>query len=101
MPTNVRLKPEKSNLVFISWAQNCSRSDSLAMRLDGKSVMIYSPFWGSNYLTVIFKYLSQSLKTLQTLFRYKPRIVMVMTPPVVACASVWLYAKLTGAQYAI
>jgi glycosyltransferase involved in cell wall biosynthesis len=24
-----------------------------------------------------------------------------MTPPVVACASVWLYAKLTGAQYAI
>src|SRR5262249_7896616 len=85
----------------ISWAENCSRSDSIAKRLGGQSYLIYSPFWGSRYSTVAFKYLSQSLKTLKVLFRERPRTVLVMTPPVIACISVWIYSKLTGAQYAI
>lgn len=63
--------------------------------------MVYSPFWGSRYLTVVFKYFSQSVKTLKILFQYRPQIVLIMTPPVIACVPVWLYAKLTGAQYAI
>jgi glycosyltransferase involved in cell wall biosynthesis len=88
-------------LVFISWAEDCSRSDSLAKKLDGVSVMVYSPFWGSRYSTILIKYLSQSLKTLRVLFRYRPRAVFVMTPPVVACAAVWLYTKIARARYAI
>jgi glycosyltransferase involved in cell wall biosynthesis len=91
----------KTDLLFISWSQNCSRSDSIAERLGGKSFMIYSPVWGSRYSTVVFKYLSQTIKTLKILFRYRPRTVLVMTPPVIACVPVWLYAKLTGAQYGI
>jgi len=88
-------------LLFISWAENCSRSDSIARRLGGISVMVYSPFWGSRYSTVLLKYLSQTWKTLRILFRHKPKTVIVMTPPVIACIGVWLYAKLTRTQYAI
>src|SRR5690348_14287844 len=91
----------KRRLVFITWAEDCARSDSIAKRLGGRSHLVYSPFWGSRYATAPFKYLSQSIKTLRILFRERPRIVLVMTPPVIACIPVWIYAKLTGAQYAI
>ena len=63
--------------------------------------MVYSPFWGSRYSTVVFKYLSQSFKTLKALFTHRPRVVLVMTPPVVACIPTWIYTKLTRAQYII
>jgi hypothetical protein len=63
--------------------------------------MIYSPFWGSRYLTIIFKYLVQSIQTFWVLFQRRPRTVLVMTPPVVACIPVWLYTRIMGAQYAI
>ncbi len=88
-------------LLFISWAENCSRSDSIARRLGGESVMIYSSWWGSRYSTIVFKYLSQTWRTLRVLFQRRPATVVVMTPPVIACLAVWIYAKLTGAQYAI
>jgi glycosyltransferase involved in cell wall biosynthesis len=90
-----------SGVLFISWAPYCSRSDGIAKRLGGKSWMIYSPEYGSNYITVIFKYLAQSWKTLRLLFRERPGAVFVMTPPVIACFPVWLYAVLTGAVYMI
>jgi glycosyltransferase involved in cell wall biosynthesis len=97
----VKATLEKKKLVFVSWAESCSRSDSIARRLGGVSFMIYSPFWGSRYSTVVFKYLSQILKTLRLLFRCRPDVVFVMTPPVIACIPVWLFARFTGAQYII
>jgi glycosyltransferase involved in cell wall biosynthesis len=63
--------------------------------------MVYSPFWGSNYFTVIFKYLAQTLKTLWILFRDKPRVIFVMTPPVIACFPAWLYTRFTRSCYLI
>jgi len=63
--------------------------------------MVYSPFWRSHWATVGFKYLSQTVKTLVLLFRWRPSVVFVMTPPVVACFAVWFYAKLAGAKYVI
>lgn len=63
--------------------------------------MIYAPRWGSHYLTVLFKYFDQSWKTLRTLFRERPKVVFVMTPPVIACIPVWIYATLTKARYVI
>jgi glycosyltransferase involved in cell wall biosynthesis len=63
--------------------------------------MIYCPFWGSRYSTILFKYVSQTFKTLRLLFREKPAVVFVMTPPVIACLAVWLYAKCSGASYVI
>lgn len=91
----------KSNFVFISWATHCSRSDTIARRLGGASFMVYSPLWGSRYSTIVLKYLSQTVKTLRILFRERPRVAFVMTPPVTACFAVWLYAKLTKASYGI
>jgi glycosyltransferase involved in cell wall biosynthesis len=63
--------------------------------------MIYSPFWGSRYSTVVFKYLSQAIKTMSLLFRERPGVVFVMTPPVAACFPVWLYSRLTGSAFII
>jgi glycosyltransferase involved in cell wall biosynthesis len=88
-------------MIFISWAEDCSRSDGLAKQMGGESYMIYSPFWGSNPYTIVFKYISQSLKTAWVLLKTRPPVIFVMTPPVIACCVVWLYAKLTGARYVI
>jgi glycosyltransferase involved in cell wall biosynthesis len=87
--------------VFISWAPFCSRSDSIAARLGGRSYMVYSPAFGSHYATVALKYLSQLVKTLRILFRERPSVVFVMTPPVSACVAAWLYAKVMRAAYVI
>jgi glycosyltransferase involved in cell wall biosynthesis len=88
-------------MVFISWAPFCSRSDGIAARLGGKSFMVYSPVFGSRYLTIAFKYLSQTIKTLRILFRERPAAVFVMTPPVAACLAVWIYARLSATQFVI
>jgi hypothetical protein len=90
-----------ARLIFISWAPFCSRSDSIAALLGGRSYMVYSAHYGSRYLLVGFKYLSQMIKTLRVLWRERPSVVYVMTPPVVACLPVWLYARLTGAAIVI
>ena len=88
-------------LLFVSWAPFCSRSDSIARELGGESVMVYHGLWGSHYATVAFKYLTQTLATLFILLRRRPRRVIVMSPPAIACLPVWLYAKLFGAEYII
>ena len=88
-------------MLFISWAPFCSRSDNIARHLGGKSFMVYSPRFGSNYLTVPFKYLSQTFKTLRILFRERPAAVFVMTPPVFASFPAWIYSRITGAPFLI
>lgn len=92
---------DAAEVVFVSWAQDCSRSDGIARGLGGPSFMIYSPRWGSRYATILFKYLSQSTKTLSLLWRLRPRVVFVMTPPVFACLPVWLYALLRRGVFVI
>lgn len=92
---------ERKGIVFISWAPFCSRSDSIARRLGGQSYMVYSPAYGSHYVTVPFKYLSQTIKTLRILIRQRPAAVFVMTPPVAACLPAWIYSRLTGALFVI
>src|SRR5438132_1547129 len=92
---------DRKGMVFISWAPFCSRSDSIAARLDGQSYMVYSPAYGSHFVTVPFKYLSQTVKTLRILFRERPAFVFVMTPPIFACLPAWLYCALTGASFVI
>ena len=64
------------SLVFISWASNCSRSDNIARELGGKSYMVYHPIWGSNFFTIAFKYLTQSIETFWILLRDRPRRVL-------------------------
>jgi glycosyltransferase involved in cell wall biosynthesis len=52
-------------------------------------------------LAAPFKYAYQALATLRLLFRERPRIVFVQSPPSLAVLFVYLYCRLTGARYLI
>lgn len=103
--TNARAKDgaaagaRASKLLFISWAANCSRSDALAKLLGGDSKMIYAERLGSRAATVWLKYLLQMWWTWRLLRREKPRMVMVMVPPVFICVPAYLYCVFHRAGY--
>jgi len=88
-------------ITFISWAEHCSRSDNIARELDGSSYMVYWRRLGSHPLTVLFKYLGQTIRTWAILLRERPTAVFVMSPPVVAVLAVFLYSKLARVSYVI
>jgi len=88
-------------LLFISWAPHCSRSDSIAKHLGGPSFMVYAGYLGSNVFTAPLKYLFQAIHTFWILIRWRPEVVLVMSPPIIACFPVYFYSKLFGARYAI
>jgi len=87
-------------IIFVSWAENCSRSDHLARLLGGKSYMIYAGWLGSRAATIWLKYLIQSWQTLKLLWREKPQVVLVMVPPIFAVLPVYFYCKITGSRFA-
>src|SRR5688572_18970893 len=91
---NQRAGSDPRRLVFISWAPYCSRSDNIARELGGVSYMVYFPFFGSTYWTIVFKYFCQAIETLFLLLRDRPRCVICMSPPVIALIPVWLYCTL-------
>ena len=92
-------KSNANRVLFISWAPFCSRSDNIARELGGRSLMIYHSFWGSNYVTVLLKYFTQTCSTLALLLSERPRVVFVMTPPVIACIPVMLYCAIFRARW--
>lgn len=87
--------------IFISWQPYCSRSDNFAREFNGRSYTIYFEFFGSNYLTIMFKYIFQAITTLIILFRDMPDVVFVMSPPVFASIPVFFYCVLFGKKYII
>ena len=89
----------KSKILFISWAENCSRSDTIAKLLGGNSKMVYAGSLGSHYTTVWLKYLVQSWRTWKLLQQERPRVVMVMVPPIFVCIPVYIYTKLFKAGF--
>jgi len=91
---NQQAAGDPRRLVFISWAPYCSRSDNIARELGGVSYMVYFPFFGSTYWTILFKYFCQAVETLFLLFRDRPRCVICMSPPVIALIPVWFYCTL-------
>ncbi len=88
-------------ICYISWAENCSRSDHTARELGGSSHMIYMPGLGSHAATIIFKYCGQFFMTLRTLLREKPGAVFIMSPPVFAVLPAWIYKIFTGVPFVI
>jgi len=92
---------QKNNILYISWQPYCSRSDNTARELGGTSFLVYYEFFGSNYFTILFKYIFQSIKTLFILFREKPDVVFVMSPPLFAGVGVYFYCKLFHKQFVI
>ena len=63
--------------------------------------MVYSPRWGRSKVSLPFRWISQVIKTLALLYRERPAVVFVMTPPVVACLPIFLYARLARISYVI
>lgn len=88
-------------IIYISWAENCSRSDHTARELGGKSYMIYWGKLGSNPITIWLKYIGQSFSTLCLLFREQPAAVFIMSPPVFAVLPVYFYAMLKRIPFVI
>jgi glycosyltransferase involved in cell wall biosynthesis len=80
-------------LTFISWADNCSRSDHTARELGGRSFMVYAPALGSHPATIWLKYLVQWYRTSRLLRREKPDTVFVMSPPLFAALPALWYAR--------
>ncbi|MFQ5632643.1 MAG: glycosyltransferase [bacterium] len=91
----------KPKITYISWAENCSRSDNTARELGGKSYMIYLEKLGSHPLTIWLKYIGQSFSTLRLLFREKTDVAFVMSPPVIAVLPVYFYALLKHKKFVI
>lgn len=87
--------------VFISWAPHCSRSDNIAREFGAPSYMVYNDRWGSRPLTIIFKYLWQMIETFKVLNREKAEVAFVMTPPVFAGLSLYLYSWFRPLQYVV
>jgi glycosyltransferase involved in cell wall biosynthesis len=81
-------------VTYISWAPHCSRSDTTARELEGKSHMVYLGQLGSRPSTIWLKYLGQAIRTWRILLREKPEAVFVMTPPFVAGLVVVPYCAL-------
>ena len=88
-------------IIYISWAENCSRSDHTARELGGKSFMVYLPNLGSKPSTIIFKYIGQFFMTMRIILREKPDAIFVMSPPIFAVLPAWLYKVFTGTPFVI
>jgi glycosyltransferase involved in cell wall biosynthesis len=88
-------------VTYISWAPHCTRSDYTAQSLGGTSHMVYWAGLGSHPATVWLKYIGQSVDTLRVLFRERPDVAFVMSPPPIAIAPVYLYCLLSGAGFVV
>ncbi|MCA9731237.1 MAG: hypothetical protein H6696_01690 [Deferribacteres bacterium] len=88
-------------ICYISWAENCSRSDHTARELGGVSHMIYLPKLGSKPSTIILKYIGQFVMSLRIIVREKPDAVFVMSPPIFAVLPAWFYKIFTGTPFVI
>jgi glycosyltransferase involved in cell wall biosynthesis len=83
---------------FITWYPSCRRSDALANALGGVSHLIhYLAF--KQPLCAPLKYVLQSVATWRLLWRDRPGLILVASPPVFAVLIVWCYARLCNIPY--
>ncbi len=88
------------NASFVTWYPSCRRSDTIAAELGGRSHLIhYLRFKQPIYAPA--KYVLQTIATFRRLFKDRPELVLVASPPVFAVMAVWTYGKLTGTPYII
>lgn len=97
----IQLESPARRLMYISWAESCSRSDHTARELGGESHMVYLPFLGSHPLTILPKYIGQFLITSWLLLRHRPHAVVIMSPPIFAAFAPLIYHWLTGRPFAL
>lgn len=84
----------------ISWAPYSRMSSTFSKELGAKLFCVhYLRFQSPPHAPI--KYLLQAARTLQILFRERPKAVHVQTPPFVGGLVVDLYCRLTGAKYVL
>ena len=94
-------EPSRLRVSYISWAPHCSRSDFTARELGGTSHMVYWGWLGSHPATILLKYVGQTLSTWRVLFRERPDVVFVMSPPPVAALAVYIYCLVRGGRFVV
>ncbi len=91
----------REKILYLSWAQSCSRSDHTARELGGQSYMVYLPVFGSHPLTILPKYIGQFFMSAWLLLKHRPHAVIVMSPPVVAVFAAAIYQFITRRPFAM
>lgn len=90
LPTNARQ-------LFIVWAPYGRRSELLARELRAALYFVhYLTYQKPLYAPP--KYVLQSIRTLQILFKERPAVTFVQSPPFVCGLVVYLYCRLSGAR---
>ena len=88
----------KDSWLVVAWAPVSRRSQMFARELDGKLYCIhYLRFQSLPYAPL--KYILQTVRTWQVLFKERPRAVHVQNPPFVCGLVVYLYCLVAGARF--
>jgi len=91
----------KSNTVpwaFIAWAPHSRRSEVFAKAFQGKLHCIHY-LHSHKPLYAPVKYVLQALRTLQVLFKERPKVIHVQNPPVICGLVVSFYCSVTDAKF--
>lgn len=90
----------ESSWLAVAWAPYSRMSDTFAHELRGKLYCIHYLRFQSP-IHAPFKYVLQTVRTLQVLFSERPTAIHVQNPPFVCGLVVDLYCRLTGAKYVL
>lgn len=85
---------------FITWLPHCRRSDGIAAALGGPSHLVHYLGY-KRPAQAPLKYALATVTTLRRLWRERPSLVLVATPPVPAAVVVWAYCALTSSAFVI
>ncbi len=85
---------------FITWLPHCASSDALALKLGGKSHLIHYLGFKKPWQAIL-KYPLQAAATFVHLFKDKPDLVLVASPPVIAALPVYFYARIRNIPFVI
>jgi glycosyltransferase involved in cell wall biosynthesis len=87
------------NMIFIAWIGYSRRSQLISEKFQMKLYLIYS--LNRRYILAPIRYLLQSINTIKTLIKEKPKIVFVQNPPIFASLIVFFYTKIKNAKFII
>lgn len=95
--------PFSNRALFIVWGppSHGPRSQVLAYELGIPELHFLNVTSHRGAWVAPFKYTLQAIRTIRLLFRKRPRLVFVQSPPGLAVLFVYLYCALTGSSYVV
>ena len=88
----------KSGAVFVSWAPENTRSETLA-RCFGAQIHHLHALGFKRVLVAPLKYVILGSRTLRMLYRERPELIFVLNPPYFSALVVWVYTRIWGGRY--